>query len=147
MTTLLIWRDEWSLGIDDLDRDHRELVRLLNRLVCLDDPGSGGTAESAGSLAAECLEQVIAHLRLHFGREEAFLQSINYPGFLEHKTEHSLEMAELMELKRLLKVRGARRIDEGTAASLKRWFFNHVIAEDQRYADFYFEQLGANRRS
>lgn len=146
MTSLLTWRDEWSLGIEDIDRDHREMVRLMNRLFCLDDPVSDGTPKDAGPLAAERLERVIAHLRSHFGREEEFLQSIDYPGFREHRTEHSLQMAELIEVKRLLDERQARCIDEETAAGLKRWFFNHVIAEDRRYADFYFEQLGTKGR-
>ena len=33
MAELLVWRDEWLLGIEPFDADHKELVKLLNRLA------------------------------------------------------------------------------------------------------------------
>jgi hypothetical protein len=30
---LIVWRDAWCLGIEALDADHQELVRLLNQLL------------------------------------------------------------------------------------------------------------------
>jgi hemerythrin len=145
MTGPLIWRDDWLLGIDRLDADHRKMVRLMNALFCAAAPGAGGDAPGREHSAADRLGELIEHLRAHFSREETFLQSIRYPGFQEHKTAHSLEMAELTELRRLLWESGADSIDEETAAGLKRWFLNHVVAEDQSYANYYFRRLGRQK--
>jgi len=147
MPTPLTWHEGWALGIEELDADHREMLRLLNLLFA-----AGRTADESAHPAEdppsvnERLQAVLAHLRIHFDREEAFLHSIGYPGLEEHRGEHALEMAELVDLSRDLAHRRACCLDEESAAAIKRWFFNHVIAEDQRYADYYFELLRGGRR-
>ena len=88
---------------------------------------------------------MVEHLRAHFAREESFLQSIDYPFFDEHRGEHALEMAELAELRRELLNRPSRRLDQESIAGIKRWFFNHVIAEDHRYAEYYLARARPNR--
>ena len=145
MTSLLIWREEWLLGIETLDADHQEMVRLMNLLFCRNAPERGGDAEHATPPVLDRLDAVIEHVRVHFGREESFLQSIDYPHYEEHRTEHSLQMAEFIQIRRELEESGAPCIDAETAEGIKRWFFNHAIAEDQRFADYYYEQLGNSR--
>jgi hemerythrin len=149
MSTLLIWRDAWSLGIDELDTDHREMVRLLNHLFDTepapdDDPPPRGTDANPHATRESLrnrLEAVTAHLRAHFEREEAFLAAIDYPGLEEHRREHALQMAEFVDLQRCVAAGAARCLNEEAADSVKRWFFNHVIAEDKRFAEFYFRAL------
>mgnify|MGYP003573638301 CR=1 FL=1 len=143
MTSRMAWRDEWLLGIETFDTDHMEMMRLINSLFPLDESNSSGATVGGEPFVADQLERVIACLRLHFDREETFQQSIGYPGIEEHKTEHSLEIAELTEMERVLRETRASCIDEAAAESLKRWFLDHVIAEDRLYAEYYFEQLGA----
>jgi hemerythrin len=154
MPTRLTWHEGWALGIEELDADHREMLRLLNLLFTEgqvldgadDDPPEATQAPGADPpKVVERLDTVLAHLRTHFAREESFLQSIDYPHFEEHSGEHALEMAELVELRRDLAQRHARCLDEESTAAIKRWFFNHVIAEDQRYAEHYFERVRGER--
>jgi hemerythrin len=150
MPTPLTWHEGWALGIEELDADHREMLRLLNLLFAAGQPSDAADATAPeGTLvpgadplgAIERLDAVLKHLRAHFEREEVFLKSIDYPQLEEHSGEHALEMAELTELRRDLANGQAPRLDEESAAAIKRWFFNHVIAEDQRYAEYYFERL------
>ena len=150
MPTQLTWHEGWALGIEDLDADHREMLRLLNLLFTAGYTSDGVPATpAAGSLAPGAdplevlarLDAVLKHLRAHFEREEAFLERIGYPQLAEHSGEHALEKAELAELRRDLVNRQPPCLDEESAAAIKRWFFNHVIAEDQRYAAYYFEHV------
>ncbi|MEA3278568.1 MAG: hemerythrin family protein [Pseudomonadota bacterium] len=142
----LIWRDSWALGIDTLDADHRELLRLMNRLISTGAANAHGAADSYGRGDHEAgsnvlvgrLDELVAHLRVHFEREEAFLRTIDYPGYEEHAGEHAMEMAELIDLRRALVLASTQRLDRETIEDIKAWFFNHVIAEDQRYAEYYF---------
>lgn len=138
MASPLVWRDAWLLGIDLLDADHREMVRLINAVFCAD-----GTAEPAASPIGERLDALFDHLRAHFEREERLLVAIDYPGLAEHKREHAIQMAELVDLKRAVTETGARCLSEEAAEGIRRWFFNHVIAEDQRFARYYRERIGA----
>ncbi|MGA7981719.1 MAG: hemerythrin domain-containing protein [Chromatiaceae bacterium] len=150
MSALLVWRDSWLLGIDELDADHREMVRLLNDLCdgAGPDPGAtppaiDGDSTSGGSRPSleDRLTGAVAHLRAHFEREERFLATIGYPGIEEHRREHSLQMAEFVDLQRVVAAVEADHLGEEAAEGIKRWFFNHVIAEDLRFADFYFREL------
>lgn len=148
MTDMLIWRDAWLLGIKELDDEHKEMARLLNQLVC-----SGKTADkrvvSIGCAQVGKIDPsitllhrvnaLISHLRNHFKKEEAFLQLIDYPRYLDHKHGHMMEMAEFIQLRRELKESGAHSLDHATLLDIKGWFFNHVISEDKRFASYYFE--------
>jgi hemerythrin len=149
----LIWQDSWAIGIERMDADHREMLRLLNLFFAAshgrdnsdpeaDDPPTVPTRVGSEPVSLiQRLDDVLEHLRVHFAREENFLQSIGYPSFDEHRSEHALEMAELIELRRELLDRPNQPLDEESAAGIKRWFFNHVIAEDRRYAAYYFAHV------
>jgi len=127
MSEPLIWRDAWELGITLLDEQHREMVRLLNALF--DDRGPRPVTER--------LDALIAHLRRHFHAEDVFLCAIGFPDRDEHIREHMMELAELVGLRRALSRTGAEGLDLADEQAIRHWFFNHVIAEDRRYGDFY----------
>lgn len=149
MASLLAWRDSWFLGIEHLDRDHRELVRLLNRLIEVGQRPPlyrHQPPQDGGDDARARLQSLIDHLRRHFATEEAFLQSIDYPEISEHKSEHALLLAELVDLHRDLRASGAERIDEESLEQVRDWFLHHVVAEDRRFAWYYYRQMGASGR-
>ena len=154
MPNELTWRNDWLLGIEQLDEDHRRMVHLLNLLFAAPEtPMTGAgptetgvqTAETivadARAILLERLDEVIEHLRAHFAREEAFLHSIDFPGYDEHSSEHALQMAEFVQLRREILGQGTDHLDAEIIGGIKRWFFNHVIAEDHRFAAYYFEKI------
>jgi hemerythrin len=138
MASPLVWRNAWLLEIDSLDADHREMVRLLNAVFCADGEGIPPPVP-----LTERLDALLAHLRAHFEREERFLAAIDYPELAEHKREHAIQMAELVDLRRVVTESDAQCLSEEAEEGIRRWFFNHVIAEDQRFARYYRERLGA----
>lgn len=142
MTELLSWREDWCIGIDWVDDDHREMAERLNRLAdavhrAALEPERGGEAGADGSLVLQRLDELIEHIRRHFGAEEAFLRKIAYPGYEAHRREHRIELAELVDLRRSLETEGAAGLDPEILGDVKRWYFNHVIAEDRVYAQYY----------
>jgi hemerythrin len=127
MSDYLVWRDDWLIGIDELDADHKEIVRLINRLA---DP-------SEDSPVLQRLEDLAVHLQAHFEREERFLDRIHYPERAAHANEHAMELAEFTLHKRDLTASGAAVMDEASLAGIKTWFFNHAVARDQLFADYF----------
>jgi hemerythrin len=151
MTAFLTWRDDLLMGIDVLDADHQQMVVLLNLLVAAGEPPSDSPAlddnpesssQKAAVAALEHLDALIAHVRDHFEREEAFLRAIRYPGYVDHKREHTMQMAEFVDLRRHLADDTTVGIDAETVQGFRHWFFNHVIAEDREYAAHFFEACG-----
>ena len=133
MTEVLVWRDEWLLHIDPLDADHKEMVRLLNRLA---NSRQTGATDPHEELLGR-MDTLVSHIRGHFLREEAFLESIGYPGLPDHKREHTLQMAAFSVLRKSLSGSGASALDPEDIQGIKMWFLDHVFGEDKHYADFY----------
>ncbi len=126
MTEALVWREAYALGVELLDDQHREMVRLINLVL---DP-------EAGDEAGARLDALIAHLRRHFETEEVFLRAIDYPLTEEHSREHSLQLAEFVDLRRSI-ARGDGSVGAEIGAEVRQWFFNHVVAEDRRFGAYY----------
>lgn len=148
MASLLAWRDHWLLGIDHIDDDHREMVRLFNRVIEASKDPTRSRHEpkrntvSGASDVLDGLQTLIDQLRRHFMVEEAFLRSIGYPEFSAHRSEHALYIAELVDLHRRLAITKAPRIDDESLESMKEWLFDH-IDEDRGFADYYHQQQRA----
>ena len=141
----LVWRDAWYLGIAAPDTDHRELVRLLNRLLesqgqARGDPdgqSADGGQGTAGPDQVTELAGLIVHLREHFRREEALMAAIAYAGLEDHCSEHAMQIAELLTLCRELENSGASRLAAESLECIKRWCFDHFVTEDRRLAEAY----------
>jgi hemerythrin len=126
VTEALVWREAYALGVELLDAQHREMVRLIN-LVLDSEAGDEGGAR---------LDALIAHLRRHFETEEVFLRAIDYPLTEEHSREHSMQLAEFVDLRRSI-ARGDESVGAEIRAEVRQWFFNHVVAEDRRFGAYY----------
>ncbi|WP_295884242.1 hemerythrin domain-containing protein [uncultured Thiohalocapsa sp.] len=126
MSEALVWRDAWALGVELLDAQHRDMVRLINQVL---DPA----AESA---VGARLDALIAHLRRHFDTEQVFLRAIDYPLTDQHCREHALQLAELVDLRRAV-AGDTGALSAEDRAGIRQWFFNHVVAEDRRFGAYY----------
>jgi hemerythrin len=122
----LVWRAAYAVGVELLDAQHREMVRLINRVL----------DRAAGHEAGARLDALIAHLRRHFETEEVFLRAIDYPLAEEHCREHALQLAEFVDLRRGIG-RGGGAVGAADRTEIRQWFFNHVVAEDRRFGAYY----------
>jgi hemerythrin len=127
------------------------MVMLLNLLVAAGEPAPDppaldgnppSTSQTPAVAALEHLDALIAHVRGHFEREEAFLRAIGYPDYIDHKREHTMQMAEFVDLRRRLADETTRYVDPDTVQGIRNWFFSHVIAEDREYAAYFFRVCG-----
>ena len=71
----LQWKDEYSVGIDEVDNQHKELMEMIKSLlkICMVD--SKTKLESFSKLAAKAIERFVEH----FGTEEKLMMEGNYP--------------------------------------------------------------------
>jgi len=136
VTAVLVWRNEWLLHIAPLDRDHQEMVRLLNRLA---EPAAEGADPCADLLGR--IDALITHIHDHFDREETFLESIDYPEREDHGREHALQMASFTGLRKSVADSRAPALDQDDLHAIKMWFLDHVFGEDKHYAEFYHRKL------
>ena len=126
---LVRWKPEYSVGIESIDAQHRQLIELINRLQNTVDYATGGDYERAA------LDAVVEYTVNHFRYEEELMQEHDYPSFETHRAEHQKMVARVEELL------SAYRADEDRAlqdalAFLKSWLINHINGTDQQYSEF-----------
>ena len=80
----LQWKDEYSVGIEEIDNQHKELMEVTKNLlkICMAD--SKTKLESFTKLATSALEGFAEH----FATEEKIMLERNYPKYEEHKRRH-----------------------------------------------------------
>ncbi|MES9907134.1 MAG: bacteriohemerythrin [Candidatus Thiodiazotropha sp.] len=131
MKRFLTWRDDWYLGIDEIDQQHLHLVELVNQVA--DSVMTQQSESKDGGGAMRLVLQLQEETRRHFRDEEAFMRNHEYPLVSSHHREHALLQAELSDLIREIE-EGKRRLDIETLTSLKYWLIDHVIDSDMDIA-------------
>jgi hemerythrin-like metal-binding protein len=123
---LVPWSERLSLGIPEVDEQHRELVRLLNAVHAVAQ--RGGTPQAVAVPLAGLLD----YTKRHFADEEALMARHHYAGLDDHRKLHQSLVAGAVEL------HGAcmnGETDAPTAALdfLKRWLVDHILGKDRGY--------------
>lgn len=90
--TLLEWHEEYSVGVPDVDHEHREIIDLIN-----DVHGRLQDRESEADIIA-CLGEIFAKISAHFALEERVMREAGYAEYLAHKEDHEKLLDELREL-------------------------------------------------
>ncbi|MCW8962845.1 MAG: bacteriohemerythrin, partial [Gammaproteobacteria bacterium] len=76
------WKDEYSVGIDSIDQQHRKLLNLINQLQTAVNYSTGESFEQ------EALDELVDYTKTHFSYEEGLLEKYEYPGYEPHKAQH-----------------------------------------------------------
>ena len=88
----LAWGDILSVGIDEIDDDHRKLVNLFNIV------NHSVTQGDAPEYIEAVLNELISCTAWHFSHEERLMLKYGYQGFADHKEEHEELIKSAREL-------------------------------------------------
>ena len=83
MGTQLVWDKRYDTGVDIIDKEHRKLFRILNKLF-----NFGQQEKKSQWVCQEAVKYFKDHAIQHFLDEEDYMASINYAGFEMHKHIH-----------------------------------------------------------
>lgn len=78
----LNWTPGLSVGVDEIDRQHQELVKRINRLM---DGMEAGNGPAEVKYLLDYLEE---YVRFHFALEEEQMRRHGYPRRADHEREH-----------------------------------------------------------
>jgi hemerythrin len=107
MSELFVWREEYALGLPEIDAQHRRLFEFGRRLA-------------AGE---PVLEDLASSVRNHFRTEEALMETCGCASCTEHKAEHESLLAHLI----------ASPADP--AAVVDAWVCRHIVTCDRKLAE------------
>lgn len=136
MKPLVEWSDELSVGIEEIDEQHKVLVDLINQMH------QAIHQRRSSDVIVSILEQLSDYTRIHFAVEESLMRILNYPEYEAHKAQHEKLIAHMSELQQKV-VAGRAAIGFELMHFLKVWLTKHILENDQAYTD-HFIMAGAN---
>ena len=123
--SLINWRDEFCIGIDAVDHEHRQMIELINEL----DNAMQQTASHA--TIVEALGEIYARISAHFALEEKIMRASLYAGFPAHKKDHELLLDSLLEVIDSVDLDGG--YDRAALShELDAWFSDHFRTHDAK---------------
>lgn len=126
----LEWSPSWSVGDDQLDREHQGLIALINRLA---DPAIQESQDP--QIWLTCISEVVRYAENHFRSEEERMRQADYPGLGAHRTGHLRFRTQVAQLSQPPEAGGLKSLKD-LHAFLAAWLKSHVLEEDRRYVPY-----------
>jgi len=123
------WRDEYRIGIDAIDEQHRWLVDTTNRLH-----DELAKPEPDREAVGEILEGLVDYAFNHFIVEEELFKRFEYPDERAHLAEHNSFTEKAAEL--LERFESGEVVSTQTLEFLKNWLIHHILEVDKAYVPF-----------
>jgi hemerythrin-like metal-binding protein len=121
------WSDDLSVHNPLIDRDHQELITLVNDLHAAVSLGK----EQA--IIARVLDSLYNYTQEHFQREELLMEVINYTKIVPHLLQHKKLLERVVCLRNDLKTK-PQTVAIETAELLKSWLISHINVSDKELA-------------
>jgi hemerythrin len=132
--TILLWRDDFSVGIGSIDVQHKTLINLINELH------NAMTQGTSKEILGETLKQLANYTEIHFAFEEKLMKDTAYPGYWNHKKEHDDFVKEINSIQMKF-VEGSIGLSVSLMNILRDWLTDHIMGTDQKYTP-HFAQKG-----
>ncbi len=122
---LIEWKDEFSVGVPDVDHEHQKLITLIN------DLHNAMSSDSRDVTVMDFLGEIYAHVSAHFALEEKIMRERKYDQYAEHKAEHEALLDQLRDIMDNYE-ENATFSDEAFATVVEKWFTEHFRTRDAR---------------
>jgi len=133
MSTFIEWSNELSVGIEEIDAQHKVLVDLLNQTH------EAIQQRYTAQVTNDIIDQLGEYTRVHFAVEESLMRILHYPDYERHKEEHEKLIEQLNELRAKLGT-GKGSIGFELGHFLKGWLTRHIMEADKRYTSHFLAQ-------
>lgn len=128
------WQDSLSLDVPAIDRDHKLLIDLLNRIHYMELAGDDQDA------IAEVIAELVEYTATHFSREEMLMRLSGYPGYKAHQAIHDSLRNRVAELHAQFQRKPESFDVQHFYRFLAEWLTMHILGEDTKIKP-YVEKL------
>ena len=122
------WNDRFNVGVESIDSAHRKLFSIVGKLIALNEDEA-----KQQHACREGIKYFKSYTMKHFADEEAYMQSIGYPGLAVHKSLHdSLRDKTLPALEAEMEAQDYSTESVGHFLGIcVGWLTGHIIVEDR----------------
>jgi hemerythrin len=131
ISSFLEWQDDFLVGVEKIDDQHRELLAHINRLAAM--VASGDLSGIDGVLAF-----LADYVHFHFATEEGVMRELAYPLMNDHVYEHQRLIEQFLRLKGEITSGQHDPLYLGFQVQLFLfdWFANHTTKTDRHLGKF-----------
>ncbi|MBJ6800646.1 bacteriohemerythrin [Geomonas propionica] len=128
---LVQWRDDLSIGMLEIDVQHKLLFDKFNAFV---------NAYQSNQDQDEIMRMfwfLEAYAVTHFKEEEKLMQQVRFPDFVAHRDKHLVFIDQINQLKERLKVEGLSQNLVSTMTNfITSWLIDHISTMDRAIGRF-----------
>lgn len=125
------WNASYSVGVDAIDVQHRELFRRVSDLVeaMRHAAGKDGVSQTLDFLGDYVVD--------HFSNEARLMAEHRYPGRAAHLAEHAVFLTTLEQLRQRFQLEGpSARLAMEVNNKVCDWLVKHVLRTDKALGAF-----------
>lgn len=135
----MIWKEKYKIGITAIDQQHEELFRRVADFV--QAIRQEGRWEEKIDKVKDTMAFLQEYVVTHFNYEEKYQQKLGYPDWEEHRRIHEAFKADVQNMAQEFAATGYHEdAVQKLAGKLLAWLINHVVAADQKMAQYVTEQ-------
>jgi len=120
---LLTWSFTFSTGISAIDRQHKDLIAIINEL-------HANTRNR--DLARKSVDELFAYTRYHFDFEAGLMARFAVPSAQDHLQEHDAFIEQVSSFAESLESEPVAVLSKKMSTFLARWLTNHILVVDRR---------------
>ena len=130
----LIWNNDFSVGVQELDEQHKKIIEIENRLIKAKD------VEIDSETLSDILSDLTKYISEHFESEEKLFYKYNYPDYSSHRAQHNLFRKQIAKFC-IDAMYYKSTVPIELLTFLEEWWKNHTQGSDMKYKAF-FSELG-----
>ncbi|WP_069998037.1 bacteriohemerythrin [Cellulosilyticum sp. I15G10I2] len=125
---MLVWKDEYAIGVDIIDAQHKHLFeigndayRLLRDDFCTDKYDG----------VIRIIQDLSEYTKFHFKTEEEYMLSIKYNRYFSQKVEHDDFIQKIEEINFDEIDEDPKKYIEDILAFVFEWVLEHILQKDK----------------
>jgi len=126
---LLEWKDEYLLGMKDLDFEHQDLFDCVNEIY------EQCSRKADYETVAVCLGRLHTRLAAHFALEENSMREMKNPHYAAHKAEHDRFLDEVTGIVADFKEDSDYEDVDNFAHLVQAWIVGHITTYDRQLVE------------
>ena len=125
---MLVWKENFSIGMELIDTQHKHLFDIGNQAYLLLENGLKVDKYDDIELIIEDLE---SYTKYHFKYEEEYMLKINYSGYENQKREHTEFINKISKMRFVDVDKDQQKAIEDLLAMIFTWLIDHILDEDR----------------
>ena len=127
---MITWNDNYIMGIDQFDQEHRQLFHLADQIIAR--MRNRSSSDTHIFVISEALTYIYSYFDRHAKQEEAYMRAIGYEGYALHKMLHDdFQNGQLVKYRQIIESGQCREADVWDfLGSGVGWLLEHIATAD-----------------